>query len=77
MAKSTYTIASVGTYSKNRLLQFCAPNNPRSSCIPWMCKCRLVAVTAGSLQLHTCATAIVNGIPPGKYVLDRAKMRQH
>ena len=25
----------------------------------------------------TFATAIMNGIPPGKYVLDQAKMRQH
>ena len=40
---------SVGTYSKNRLLQFCAPNQSKIECISWMCKCRSVAVTAGSL----------------------------
>ena len=71
MVKSTYTTACIhwlGRTQKNRLLQFCALNNPRLSCVGGS-DCGLFAIAF--------ATAIVNGIPPGKYVLDQAKMRQH
>ena len=79
MVKSTYTIACIHRLGRTQKKQIasilCTKQSKIELCII------VVQMQAGGndcgLFAIAFATAIVNGISPGKYVLNQVKMRQH